>query len=860
MADLATYRTKRDFTKTQEPDGDIAKAEADGFFVVQKHDASRLHYDFRLAIGGVLASWAVTRGPSLDPSDKRLAVRTEDHPIDYADFEGIIPKDEYGGGTVMVWDRGPFVAEGDPAEGLKEGKLSLILDGTRLKGGFSLVRMKPRDKRDRGRENWLLIKKDDAAAEETGDVRDAEVSVQTGRTMQEIAQDKPAKTSHPKKGAKTTAKGATSGTRSRAKDTKAAAKSSRLPAFRRPQLATLVDDPPEDGGWIFETKFDGYRILTACDGDQVVCYTRSGKDWTAKFGPIPDVLRRLKLKGALLDGEVIVTGKDGRSDFSALQNALKSDQSALSYVVFDILASDGEDLTERPLTRRKTVLNRILKRAKAPIHVSTAIEGDGDRIVRLACRRGFEGIVAKRAKAAYRAQRSRDWLKIKCIKRQEFVIGGWSPSSTKRPFASLLLGVYEGEKLRYAGRVGAGFDDDQLQEIADKLKRRARKTPPFADVPAEIARRAKWVRPDLVAEVRFAEMTRDGAVRHAVFEGLRGDKPAHDIVAERPLPLKAGKSTAKSTANREKTMSETDSETTVAGVRLTHPDRVLFPQMDVTKTALASYFDAIADVMLPELADRPVSLVRCPEGRQKSCFFQKHAGAGLPDAFTTKPIAERSGATKDYLFVADRKALVSCAQVGALELHIWGSRFDRLEKPDRMVFDLDPGDSVAFADVRRAAFDLAEVLRSAGLASYPLLTGGKGIHLVLTLERRQNWSEVTGFARAFAAKMEALDPDRFVAAMAKRKRSGRIFIDHFRNQFGSTAIAPFSPRAREGAPVAVPVGWDQLETIKSAATFSLKTDVADIASQANAWPGEADRRVRLSATAVETLGLTIETD
>lgn len=865
MADLSVYRSKRDFAKTAEPSGEVA-AHADGFFVVQKHAASRLHYDFRLAIGGVLVSWAVTKGPSLDPSEKRLAVRTEDHPMDYADFEGTIPKGEYGGGTVMLWDHGPFVAEEDPVKGVKEGKLKLTLDGQRLKGSFALVRMANRRKSDKGRENWLLIKHDDAEASADRDVQEADRSVTTGRSMDEIAAGKPAKSK------RTTARSASRLAASKAEAKKDAPKrgkkavpAGRPPAFVAPQLATLAEETPDDDGWLYETKFDGYRMIAACDHGSVRCYTRSGKNWTARFGPIPDALAALDLPGTLLDGEVIVSDRSGRSDFSALQHALKEDPSALSFVVFDILRHEGRDLRARPLLERKTALKAALTaKPKAPIHLSTYIEGDGARISRLACSRGFEGIIAKRSDARYRSTRSRDWLKIKCVKRQEFVIGGWSPSSKSRAFSSLLLGVNENGVLRYCGRVGTGFDGDKLEEVGALLARHKRKTSPFDKVPAAIARSARWVSPVLVAEVTFAETTRDGAVRHAVFEGLREDKAAGEIVAETPDLKGASGSGARKRSQAPKSdgnsrkgggSAMSDDEARVAGVRLTHPGRVLFPQMNVTKKVLAEYLDAVADVMLPDLEGRAVSLVRCPEGRQKACFFQKHAGAGLPDAFDTRPVKERSGTTKDYLVINSREALVSCAQVGALEVHVWGSRLDRIERPDRLVFDLDPDEALGFKEVKAAAVDLGEVLRSAGLESYPLLTGGKGIHLVISLERRLDWDGVTAFARGFAAKMEDLDPKRFVASMAKKKRGGKIFIDHFRNQFGSTAIAPFSPRSREGAPVAVPVSWDALSDIKAASAFSVAHGGKAIAAQAGAWPSEKERRQRLTARTFEALGL-----
>ncbi len=865
-AGLDTYRSKRDFKKTREPRGARRAAGGKPFFIVQKHDATRLHYDFRLAIGGVLASWAVTRGPSLDPSEKRLAVRTEDHPMDYADFEGTIPEGQYGGGTVMLWDRGAYEAEGDAAEGLARGKLKLVLHGERLKGGFALVRMRPR--KGESRENWLLIKEKDEEVDRGEDFAETDRSVASGRSMAEIARERPAARFRENAGgktAKTEKKQAAGGRRG---------SGGKPPRFLKPQLATLVDETPGEAGWLYETKFDGYRMLAACDGEAVRCYTRSGADWTERFGAIPEALARLGLRQSLLDGEVVVADAAGRSDFGALQRALKEAPERLSYFVFDAPLLDGEDLREQPLEARKARLEKALAKARKPVRLAAFLEADGERAAAAACRQGHEGVIAKRADAPYRSRRTRAWLKIKCVRRQEFVIGGWSPSDRKRPFSSLLLGFHEDGALRYAGRVGSGFDESLLQEIAGKLKARARKTPPFAEVPAEVRRSARWVTPDLVCEVRYAELTRDGAVRHAVFEGLRQDKPAAEVGPERSARAggasadaldcetargrrRGGKASAPKGRRQENDMVE------IAGVRLSHPDRVLFASMGVTKRALAEYFEAVSEVMLPHLEGRPVSLVRCPEGSgpdgKWECFFQKHAGPSLPEALGSVAIAEKSGGTKDYLLVESAAALVACAQVGALELHLWASRRDRIERPDRLVFDLDPGEGVGFKEVKRAAVDLADILREAGLESAPLLTGGKGVHLVVRLERRQDWPTFAGFAKAFAAKVEALDPRRFVATMSKAKRGGRIFVDHFRNGRGSTAIAPYSPRAREGAPVAVPVSWSELGSIDRANAFSLEQVLGDLKGRARAWQDVPDRQ-RLTDKGMARIGVEPQSD
>jgi len=818
---LQRYRSKRDFSRTREPAGARRggdKQGGEGFFVVQKHAARRLHYDFRLAHDGALLSWAVTRGPSLDPAEKRLAVRTEDHPLDYADFEGTIPKGQYGGGTVMLWDRGRFRPRGDIEAGLKAGKIEVELEGERLRGGFALVRM--RDRKREGRENWLLIKARDEAADPAWSAAKFDSSVASGRTLAEIAAAAPA-----------------AGGRSRPARRKAARSGGEPPAFVSPQLATLVEEAPEGEDWLHEIKYDGYRLLAAVAGEQVRLYTRSGLDWTSRFRSIAEALARRDLAPCLLDGEVVVAGAGGRSDFAALQRALREGEGELAYFVFDLLRQAGKDLRREPLLQRKQRLRALLQGRRDVLRYSDHERGRGDRVAAQACRLGLEGIVSKRVDAPYRSTRSRDWLKVKCVRRQEFVIGGWSASQRDRPFASLLLGVREGRALRYAGRVGSGFDAETLESLAAALRAREVEAPPFSEVPRAIARGAHWCRPELVAEVAYSELTAEGYVRHGVFLGLREDKPARSIGMERA-------------AKRD----EPARDERPAGVALTNPDRVLFPAMAITKRDLADYLLAVAPRLLPQLRGRPVSLVRCPQGRAKACFFQKHAGKGFPEAFGRLPIREKSGGSEDYLLVESEAALAACAQMGVLELHLWGSRKDRIEKPDRLVFDLDPGEGIAFAEVRRAARELAAVLEEAGLSSFPLVTGGKGVHLVLPLQRRHAWPAVAAFAKAFAEKMADLDPGRFVATMSKARRKGRIFIDHFRNQRGATAIAPFSPRAREGAPVALPVSWEELDELPAANRFSF-AEARRRAAGPDPWEGYAALRQSPTAGGLRRIGL-----
>jgi bifunctional non-homologous end joining protein LigD len=794
---LGDYRAKRDFSKTAEPHGK-SRTKSGRSFVIQKHAARRTHFDFRLEHNGVLKSWAVTRGPSLDPGDKRLAVRTEDHPVDYGSFEGVIPKGEYGAGPVMIWDKGTWEPLTDPDKGLADGDLKFRLKGKRLKGEWVLVRM--RNKSDEKHENWLLIKKLDRYSDPEADMTGCfQTSVETGRDMAAILAGAPAKRAGSKSGVK-------------------------LPAFVQPQLATLVKKPPEGDGWLHEIKYDGYRIIAAVSGDAVEYYSRSGKDWTAKFDALTPSFGKLGLRDALIDGEVVVFDRKGRSQFSMLQQALKEGNGELTFMAFDLLADDGKSLRSKPLSDRKARLAKHLKSAKGSVRYCDHIEGDGETMRIKACQMGLEGIISKRANSAYRSGRSKTWLKSKCIGRNEYVIGGWQPSNAAgRPFASILLGEFAGDVLRYRGSVGTGFSQAEMEHLIRKLKSLRQETTSFEDVPKSVSRTAEWVTPKLVAEISYTEHTKEGYLRHPSYLGLREDKPAKNVGA-------AKMTTANDTGE-------------MAGVRLTSPDKVMFSEQGVTKVDLARYLADTADRILPYLAGRPLSLVRCPEGRRKSCFFQKHAIPGFPDNFRRIEIREKDGGAADYLYIEDKAGLVAAAQMGVLEFHIWGSKVDKLEKPDRLVFDLDPADDVTFNDVKNAAQDLRDVLAAADLKSFPLLTGGEGIHLVAPLERRQDWTTVKRFAAGLARKLSEAEPERFTAKASKAGRKGRIFIDWLRNARGATAIAPYSPRAHAGAPIATPVSWQELGRIKSASQYKLDTIKRRLTHlKDNPWSGYFDLR------------------
>ena len=829
MADdpLARYNAKRDFTKTAEPAGDFAPGNGHSF-MVQKHDATRLHWDFRLEMDGVLKSWAVTRGPSLDPGEKRLAVRTEDHPLGYATFEGTIPKGEYGGGTVMLWDRGSWTPHPgkDPRKTLAEGHLHFTLDGERMKGAWLMIRLKPRGKEKN--ENWLLRKLDDADAGGTDVLTEtALTSVSTGRTMEEIAAGKVAKamasSSPRRRGSRAAAAdakddAATSGARRpdsrlRGNDgNKAGSAGGRgrkipPPPFTDPQLCTLVDTVPTGAGWLHEVKYDGYRALIAVGSGKAVVYTRSGLDWTDKFAGIAEAAAALPVRSALIDGE-IVAFKDGHPDFSTLKDAIASGGDMTCFA-FDLLALDGEDLTGIATVERKERLRPLLATGDR-LQFAEHILGPGEPLLQRMCAEGLEGVVSKRADAPYRGGRARAWLKAKCTKRQEFVIVGWTPSDKSRGFRALLLGVHGPDGLTYAGKVGTGFDQKLMDELSQRLKT-LEQTEPTVKAPRIHVRGAHWVRPELVAEVAFTEVTPDNLLRHSSFLGLRGDKPAREVVAETPEPAPAPAASA---------------------IKVTNRDRVIDPEGGVTKGELADYYQLIAPAMLPWAGHRPVSLVRCPQGRAKKCFFQKHDAGTFGEWVHHVPVKEKDGHSEDYLYIDTADGLVACVQMGTIEFHGWGSRVDALEKPDRLVFDLDPDEGLGFDETKKAAEHLKEQLAELGLTSFPLLSGGKGVHVVVPLRPQAQWPAVRDFAERFARALAQAEPDRYVAVMTKAKRTGKIFIDYLRNGRGSTAIMPYAARARANAPVAAPVSWTELRGLDTAARWTVR-DGAELLRRAN---------------------------
>ena len=825
---LETYNRKRDFSKTEEPRGTFEKlawGNGDGF-MIQKHDATRLHYDLRLELDGTLKSWAVPNGPSLDPADKRLAVQTEDHPLSYATFEGTIPLGEYGGGTVMLWDRGTWspVPGKDPRKSLKQGHLHFRVDGERMKGEWILIRLarRPGEKK----ENWILRKiEDEYVGNPTGLTDRYLTSIKTGRTMQAIANGKKAKLLPSWK--KTPRKKAPAwpdkkpGARARSARSKTAGK---LPVFREPQKATLVDHVPAGAGWIHEMKYDGYRCLLAVGGGKVRIYTRNGLDWTDKFPEIADAARGLVAGSALLDGEIAQVNESGNTSFSGLQQAIGEGGRGLTLFLFDALEIDGEDLTRLTTVERKARLAALIGGGVPPVILyADHIVGKGEQLFDAMCKAGQEGIISKRADSPYRGGRTRSWLKVKCINRQEFVVIGWTPSEAKaRGFRSLLLAVHEAGGLRYVGKVGTGFSMDVIQRVLKKMRPLETKKAP-ATVPRADARGAHWVKPKLVAEIAFSEFTSEGILRHPSFLGLRGDKPAEEVVAEIPQAL---------------------AETAGDSVKISNPERLVYPEAGITKAEFAEYFRAVAPVMLPWTAHRPLTLVRCPGGRGKKCFFQKHDAGTFGDRVHRIPIEEKKGEVEDYLWVDDQDGLITLIQMGVVEIHGWGSRVEDIEKPDRLVFDIDPDEGLGFDKVRKAAKDLRRYLADIGLTAFPMLTGGKGVHVIVPLKPDAEWPAVKDFAQRFAMALASAQPERFTANLAKASRKGRMFLDYLRNQRGSTAILPYAARARQGAPVAAPVHWEELDEMESGSRFTVR-DAGLLLERAASRPlqgwGEADQ-------------------
>jgi bifunctional non-homologous end joining protein LigD len=795
---LATYQRKRDFHATPEPAGEVGASGEELSFVIQKHAARRLHYDFRLELDGTLKSWAVPKGPSLDPHDKRMAVQVEDHPLSYGSFEGVIPEGHYGAGSVIVWDRGTWVPLGDPHKGYREGKLKFELRGEKLRGGFTLVRMKSRE--NERQVPWLLIKEhdDEARAASEFDVIEAlPDSVLAGKKKRVTV------------AAKSLAKSPVKPPVKKATKRKLTAE---LPLTLSPQLATLVDDIPPGDDWLYEIKFDGYRIVTRIDGDDVRCFTRNGHDWSHRLPALVRAIRALNIGWGWLDGEITVAGPKGTPDFQLLQNAFDAQRTQdIQYYLFDLPFHDGEDLRERPLRERRERLQALLQgRTGGTVQFSASFEADPHELLASAKEAGLEGLIAKRASAPYRSRRSTEWVKLKLGKRQEFVIGGFTdPKGSRSGIGSLLLG-YHDEKgaLRYAGNVGSGFDEKTLASLRAQLDAIETSTSPYTDGPTRVGTvklvKPHWVKPKLIAEVSFADWTQGGHVRHAVFQGLRSDKPAERITKEVAKHLDA--------APERKALPK--------DFRVTHPERVVDTHTGATKGQVIEYYAAVAELMLPHLKQRPVSLLRVPNGVSGEFFFQKHAEK---KSFPHIEILDRAlyPSHDPLLAIGSPLALLSAAQMNVMEFHTWNATTRAMDRPDRMVFDLDPGDGVAWPMVQEGARLVHALLDEIGLTGFLKTSGGKGLHVVVPLAPKVDWDTVKDFSQAIVAHLASVIPQRFVAKSGPKNRVGRIFVDYLRNGLGATTVCAWSVRARPGLGVSVPVTWDELPGLRSGAHWTV---------------------------------------
>ena len=871
---LSTYRAKRDFEQTAEPSGAMSiKPSNRGRFVIQKHAAKRLHYDLRLELDGVFKSWAVTRGPSLDPHDKRLAIEVEDHPLDYGDFEGTIPHGQYGGGTVQLWDRGYWTPEGGtpPETALEQGDLKFSLDGDRLHGSWVLVRMK-RDRTGGKRTNWLLIKhKDDQATEGDGDAVLAEDrSVASGRSMAEIAAGtgrgpKPFMLATPTAADADAVWDSNHGSAAEARKRRAPAAKTKvsaaveLPAFVAPQLCETRERPPAEPGWVHEIKFDGYRIQLRVEAGQVTLKTRKGLDWTAKF---PAIAREAEaLPDGIIDGEVVALDQAGAPDFAALQAALSEERTDdLVFYGFDLLFDATGDLRQSPLSARKERLQAHLPEKSALIRFVEHFETGGDAVLRSACRLSLEGIVSKRLDAPYRSGRGASWVKAKCRAGHEVVIGGWTTTNGK--FRSLLAGVHRGDHLIYIGRVGTGYGAAKVKSLLPRLKAVAADTSPFTGVGAPRKDASThWVSPDLVAEIEFAGWTGDGMVRQAAFKGLRDDKPADEVEADAPAPPETtavpDADAAVKPATPPRHRARKGDTTVVMGVAISHADKPLWPDAGddrpVTKADLARYFEAVGSWLMPHIQGRPCSIIRAPDGFAGEQFFQRHAMRGTSNLLELVTV---SGDRQPYLEIDRVEGLAAVAQIAALELHPWNCQPKQPEVPGRLVFDLDPGPDVAFAIVVAAANEMRDALDELGLVSFCKTTGGKGLHVVVPLvsakRKHLTWAEAKGFAHEVCRRLAKDHPDRYLVNMAKKLRGGKIFLDYLRNDRMATAVAPLSPRARPGAPVSMPLTWAQVGRDLDPKCYTLRT-VPQLLSQTKAWADYGDTEQPLE-TAMKRLG------
>ena len=869
---LLRYRAKRDFSKTAEPSGEAAVVPSTRLrFVVQRHAARQLHYDLRLELDGVFKSWAVARGPSIDPADRRLAVEVEDHPLDYGDFEGTIPAGEYGGGTVQLWDRGYWIPEGEksPQQALESGDLKFTLEGSRLHGSWVLVRMRG-DRYGGKRTNWLLIKHRDSSAKsgDGGALLAEDRSVASGRTLKQIAdgvgkRPKPfmlAKTTHTKADAvwtgRSDAEPAIAATALKATPLakRRPVMVSQIPEFVAPELCKLVDRPPSDPGWAHEVKLDGYRAQVRVHKGQVTIRTRTGLDWTERFKAIAQDAKILP--DCLIDGEVVALDERQLPNFAALQTALSEQKSDdLIFFAFDLLFEGREDLRALPLAMRKARLAKILQRRNKDfrLHYVAHLVANAQETFASACKMGLEGIVSKKLDAPYRSDRSGGWTKAKCRAGQEVVIGGWT--SKGGSVRSLLAGVYRGGELSYVGRVGTGYGRTVAKTLSPRLEKLTSEASPFSgdSAPAKPSN-VRWVKPQLVAEIEFAGWTRTGMIRQAAFKALREDKKARDVVAEIPAPAAAADSSAtkpvKAAARGTKASDLPSGPSVVLGVTISKPDKALWPNagdgVPVTKLDLAKYYELVGEWILPHVIGRPCSLVRVPSGLGSGQFFQRHAMAGMSEFLSSVKV---KGDKEPYLQIDRIEALGAVAQIAALEIHPWNCAPRDPEVAGRLVFDLDPAPDVEFAAVIAAALEIRDRLNAVGLESFCKTTGGKGLHVVVPLTVGKSaieWPVAKNFAHMICAQMTEDSPNRYLDNMSKLKRTGKIFLDYLRNDRTATAVAVLSPRARDGAPVSMPIHWQEARPGLDPKKFTVRSAPA-LLRKAKPWDGYAKAARSLSA-------------
>jgi bifunctional non-homologous end joining protein LigD len=834
---LTEYRRKRDFAKTPEPAGAAVPETVSRplSFVIQKHAARRLHYDFRLELDGVLKSWAVPKGPSLDPGEKRLAVHVEDHPLEYGGFEGVIPEGQYGAGTALIWDRGSWTPlDPDPEAAYAKGNLKFVLDGTKLHGKWALVRMGGKHA-GRHNENWLLIKERDAAAmPQSGDavVADHPRSVATGRALEEIAADRD-RVWGPNGEERTAAAGS---------------------GEPKPQLATAADRAPDGPQWFHEIKYDGYRLLSRVRNGKAQLLTRNTLDWTERFPALAARLAELPVAAALIDGEIVHLEPDGTTNFGHLQDAISNERTdPLVFYTFDLLHLDGYDLTGAALEDRKALLAELVPpHSTGTLRYSDHQVGRGPEFFRQACSYGLEGIVSKRRDRPYRLGRSKDWVKVKCANRDEFVVIGFTePAGGRQGLGALLLGYYNPQGgLHYAGRVGTGFADAQLAALRARLEPLERAGAPVAALPKGASLKGvHWTKPALVAEVRYGNWTVDKVLRHATFVALREDKSPAEIIRDADAPASpAPAAAAKPMITRRNARGGT---TEFEGVRLTNPDRVLYPEEGITKLDLARYYAEIGDWALPQLAHRPLSLLRCPTGLGGESFFQKHAATGMPKALGGIEIDGEI-----HLAIEDLAGLISLVQIGVLEIHPWGSTVDKVEQPDRITFDLDPDIGLPWSQIAAAALEIRDALKGYGLRSFAKTTGGKGLHVVAPLTPELGWDEIKTFTKAVADHLAAQNPQRYTTNQSKRVRQGRIYIDYLRNARGSTAIGAYSARARPGAPIATPLFWSEVEEGVRPEGFTVATVPRRVAAlKSDPWAEIGTVRQKITPAVRRKLGL-----